>query len=239
MIRFIRDIVLNNWALKLLAVVLAFVLWLSLIPEERTFSEKSVTVPLETLNVPAGVEIVEKPQANIDVSVRAPNSIIDTITAANVFAKLDLQGATVFQQEYPLQEGMISIPPGAQVVRISPNKVRLKLERTEEITLDVSPVIVGKPREGWAVAKVELSPSRVRVQGPHSKVREKDRVTTSPVNVSDIEGTTTFTADLILPRPELRLVGSPARVQVRVNLREDRPGAKTAPPSKPERGANR
>lgn len=239
MIRFIRDIVLNNWALKLLAVVLAFVLWLSLIPEERTFSEKSVSVPLETLNVPAGVEIVEKPQTNIDVSVRAPNSIIDTITAANVFAKLDLQGATVFQQEYPLQEGMISIPPDAQVVRISPNKVRLKLERTEEITLDVSPVIVGKPRQGWAVAKVELSPSRVRVQGPESKVREKDRVTTSPVNVSDIEGTTTFTADLILPRPELRLVGSPSRVQVRVNLREDRPGAKAAPPSKPGRGANR
>ncbi len=239
MIRFIRDLFLNNWALKLLALVLAFVLWLSLIPEERTFSEKTVPVALETLNVPAGMELVEKPGADIDVSIRAPNSIIDTITAANVFAKLDLQEATVFQQEYPLNEGMISIPPGAQVVRISPNKVRLKLERSEELLLEVVPTIVGKPREGRVIAKIELSPSRVRVQGPESKLRERDRVTTSPVNVSEIEATSTFTADLILPRPELRLAGSPTRVQVRVTLKEDRPEGKAPAAPKPGRGANR
>ena len=220
MIRFLRDLFLNNWALKLLALTLAFILWLSLIPEERTFSEKTVSVPLEALNVPGGMELVEKPSTAVDVSIRAPNSIIDTITAANVFAKLDLAEASVFQQEYPLHEGMISIPPGGQVVRISPNKVRLKLERTQEMLLEVVPVIVGKPKEGRAIAKLELSPSRVRVEGPESKLRERDRVTTSPVNVSGIETTTVFAADLILPRPELRLVGSPTRVQVRVVLQE-------------------
>jgi YbbR domain-containing protein len=239
MIRFIRDLFLNNWALKLLALLLAFVLWLSLIPEERTFSEKTVPVALETLNVPNGMELVEKPDTAIDVSIRAPNSIIDTITAANVFAKLDLQEATVFQQEYPLNESMISIPPGSQVVRISPNKVKLKLERSEELLLEVVPVIVGKPREGLGISKIELSPARVRVEGPESKLREKDRVTTSPVNVSDIEATTTYMADLNLPRPELRLTGAPTRVQVRVILKEDRPGGKAPAAPKPGRGANR
>jgi len=239
MIRLLRDLVLNNWGLKLLALLLAFVMWLSLIPEERTFSAKTVSVPLETLNIPVGMELVEKPGTDIDVSIRAPNRIIDTITAANIFAKLDLEKATVFQQEYPLNESMISIPPGAQVVRISPNKVRIRLERTKEILLDVVPVIVGKPREGRVVAKIELFPSRVRVEGPESKVREKDRVTTSPVNVSEIETTTVFTADLILPRPELRLIGSLTRVQVRVIIQEDRPEAKAPGSSKPDRGADR
>jgi YbbR domain-containing protein len=237
MIRFIRDVILNNWGLKLLALFLAFILWLSLIPEERTFSEKTVSVPLETLNIPEGMELVEKPETNIDVSIRAPNSIIDTITPVNVFAKLDLEKATVFQQEYPLNEGMISIPPGAQVVRISPNKVKIKLERTKELSLDVVPVIVGKPREGRVVAKIEFSPARVRVEGPESDLREKDRVTTSPVNISGIETTTTFTADLILPRPELRLSGSQTSVQVRVIIREARPEDKAKGP--PNRGANR
>jgi YbbR domain-containing protein len=239
MIRFVRELFLNNWGLKLLALLLAFVLWLSLIPEERTFSEKTVSVPLETLNIPSGMELVEKPGTDIDVSIRAPNSIIDTITAANIFAKLDLEKATVFQQEYPLHESMISIPPGAQVVRISPNKVKIRLERTKELLLDVVPVIVGKPREGRVVAKIELSPSRVRVEGPESQLRERDRVTTSPVNVSGIEATTNFTADLILPRPQLRLAGSPARVQVRVIIREDRPEGKAPVSPKPDRGAKR
>jgi YbbR domain-containing protein len=134
---------------------------------------------------------------------------------------------------------MISIPPGARVVRISPNKVRLKLERSEELLLEVVPAIVGKPREGRVIAKVELSPASVRVQGPESKLREKDRVTTSPVNVSEIEATSTFMADLILPRPELRLAGSQTRVQVRVILKEDRPKSKAPAAPKPGQGANR
>ncbi len=239
MIRFIREVVLNNWGLKLLALLLAFVLWLSLIPEERTFSEKTVAVPLETLNVPAGMEIAEKPATDIDVSIRAPNSIINTITPANVFAKLDLEKATVFQQEYPLNESMISIPPGGQVVRISPNKVRIKLERTRQMVLDIAAVIVGKPKEGLAVAGVEISPSRVEVEGPESKIREKDKVTTSPVNISGIEATTNFTADLILPRPELRLAGSQDQVQVRVVIREAGTREKAAGAPKPGRGAKR
>lgn len=239
MIRSVREAVLNNWGLKLLALVLAFVLWLSLIPEERTFSEKTVSVPLETLNVPEGMELVEKPETHIDVSLRAPNSIIDTITPANVFAKLDLEKATVFQQEYPLNESLVSIPPGARVVRISPNKVRIKLERTGEKLLDVVPIIVGKPGEGRAVARLEPSPPRVRVAGPESRLREKDKVTTSPINISGIESTTVFTADLILPRPELRLAGSSGRVQVRVVIQETRAEAPTPGPPKSDKGAKR
>lgn len=231
--RLIRNYLLRNWGLKLLALFLAFVLWLSLIPEERTFSEKTVTVPLETLNIPAGMELVQKPEANIDVTIRAPNSKIDAITASNVFAKLDLGKASVFQQEYPLNESMISIPPGGQVVRLSPNKVRLKLERMREMLLDVAPAVIGEPKEGHRVAKIDLSPARVLVQGPESKLREKDKVTTSPINISGLEATADFTADLILPRPELRLAASQTRVRVRVIIEEDTaPSRAPGPPKK-------
>ena len=81
------------------------------------------------------------------------------------------------------------------------------------------------------IARIEISPARVRVEGPESDLREKDRVTTSPVNISGIEATTSFTADLILPRPELRLAGSQDQVQVRVIIREDEfsPGCARTP----------
>jgi YbbR domain-containing protein len=230
--RLIRNYLLRNWELKLLALFLAFVLWLSLIPEERTFSEKTVTVSLETLNTPAGMELVQKPEANIDVTIRASNSMIDAITASNVFAKLDLGKASVFQQEYPLNESMISIPPGGRVVRISPNKVRLKLERMREMLLEVAPAVIGEPKEGHRVAKIELSPARVLVQGPESKLREKDKVTTSPINVSGLEATTDFSADLILPRPELRLAASQTRVRVRVIIEEGAAPFQTPGPPK-------
>ena len=220
MIRFIRNLLFRNWELKLLSFVLAFLIWISLIPEEKTFSEKTLTIPLETLNIPREMELVEKPEATVDVTVRAPNRLIDEIGSSNVLAKLNLAEATVFQQEYPLNETMISIPPGTSVVRISPNKVRLKLERAKEVLLNVVPNIIGEVKENFRVVRVDVAPPRIPVKGPESKVREKDEVTTSPINISGLEGTAEFDADVILPRPELRLAFGRNRVKVRILIEE-------------------
>jgi YbbR domain-containing protein len=225
--RLIRNIFVKNWGLKLFSLLLAFVLWISLIPEEKTFSEKTLTIPLETVNIPPNMELVDKPEAQVDVTIRAPNRMINEITAANVVAKLNLQKATVFQQEFPLNEAMISMPPGASVVRISPNQVKLKLERTKEAMLEIVPTIIGEVKQGHK-SKIEVVPARVLVQGPESKLREKDRVATVPVDVSELTKSAEFDVELILPRPDLRLASSKNRVKVRVLIEE--PSA----PAKPE-----
>ncbi len=227
--KLIRNLFLRNWELKLLSLLLAFFLWLSLIPEEKIFSEKTLTIPLETRNIPADVELVEKPEATVDVTIRAPNRLINEISAANVYVKLNLEKATIFQQEYPLHETMISLPPGAEVVRITPNKVKLRLEKTKEALLDIVPNIIGEVKQGYRLARVEVIPQRVPVKGPESKVREKDRITTTPINVSGLEEPTTLEAELILPRPELRLVNPRNRVQVRILIQPEE-----KPPAKPE-----
>ncbi len=225
--KFVRNLFLRNWELKLFSLLLAFLLWLSFIPEEKIYSEKTLTIPLETRNIPADVELVEKPEATVDVTIRAPNRLINEISAANVYVKLNLEKATIFQQEYPLHETMISLPPGAEVVRITPNKVKLKLERTKEALLDIVPNIIGEVKEGCRIAKVEVIPQRVPVKGPESKVREKDKITTTPINVSGLVGSTLLEAEMILPRPELRLVGPHNRVQVRILIQqEEKPDAK-------------
>lgn len=224
--KIVRNLLLHNWELKLFSLLLALLLWISFIPEEKIYSEKTLTIPLETRNVPADVELVEKPEATVDVTIRAPNRLMNEISAANVYVKLNLEKATIFQQEYPLHETMISLPPGAEVVRITPNKVRLKLEKTKEALLEIVPNIIGQVKEGYRIAKVDVIPQRVIVKGPESKVREKDRVATTPINVEGLAESTTLEADLILPRPELRLAAPRSRVQVRLLVEEEKPAAK-------------
>jgi YbbR domain-containing protein len=232
MIKIIRNLLVRNWELKLLSLLLAFILWLSLIPEEKTLSEKTLTIPLETHNLPADMELVEKPDPTVDVTIRAPNRMINEISAANVFVKLNLSTATLFQQEYPLNETMISLPPGAEVVRISPTKVRLKLERTQEVMLDIVPTVIGQAKEGYGISKIEITPPRVLVKGPESKIREKDKVSTSPINISELTASTDVEADLILPKPELRLASPRTRVRVRIFLEEIKPSGKPEPKRK-------
>jgi len=232
MIKMLRRLLVRNWELKLLSLFLALILWVSLVPEEKTFSEKTLTIPLEAHNLPDDMELVEKPDATVDVTIRAPNRMLNQVTPANVFVKLNLSAASVVQQEYPLNETMVSLPPGAEVVRISPTKVRLKLERTQEVMLDIVPTIIGQAKEGYGVSKIEIKPPRVLVKGPESKVRRNEKVTTSPIDISALTSSTEFEADIILPKPELRLASPLTRVSVKIFLEEIRPPGKAEPQRK-------
>jgi len=225
MLRFIKNLFVRNWALKLLAFALALVLWLTVIPEEKSFSEKTLTIALETRNIPQNMELVEKPVPMIDVTVRAPDRLIDQVTSANVFAKLNLERATTYQMEYPLNSAMISLPAGAQVTMIAPNTVRLKLEQTKEMSLDVEPFLIGKLANGLKIDKMEVIPAKVLVRGPESKLKERDRVRTSPIDISAYNQSFEVEADLILPKPELRLATSITRVRIRIIIKDLKPAA--------------
>jgi len=218
MIRTILHLLTKNWALKLLALVLAFILWLTLIPEEKIFSEKILSVPLETRNIPPDVELVEKPSSSIEVTLRAPNRLLGQISPSDVQAILNLEKATVNQEEYPLNSSMVRVPPEAKVSRVFPNKIHLKLEKTKALWMEVSPVIIGKTKEGFTIDKIELVPAKVLVRGPESKFNTKDRVQTSPVDITDLSQTGQFEADLILPKPDLRLASTQTKVRVKVFL---------------------
>jgi len=220
--KYLRNLFLRNWALKLVAFILALVLWLTLIPEEKIFSEKTLTIPLETFNIPTEMELVQKPSPTIDVTIRAPNRLINQITSANVFAKLNLERATFIQEEYPLNKTMISIPEGAEVIKISPNKVNLKLEKTKQAMLDVVPNIIGKLQEGFKIEKIDVSPTSVLVKGPESKIKEKDKVRTSPVDISSLTQSVELEADLILPKPDLRLASSQTKVKISIVIKEEK-----------------
>ncbi len=230
MMRWLRNLFLRNWELKLFSLLLALVLWLTLVPEQKTFSVKTIPVSLETYNIPSDLELVQKPPASIDVTIRAPNRLIAQITPNNVFVKLNLEKASLLQEEYPINPSMVSLPSGAEVIRISPNKVNLKLERSEEVTMEIAPTLVGVLGAKYQLTKIEVSPTQVTVRGPESRIKTKDKVGTSPIDISSLTQPTEFEADLILPRPELRLASSLTKVRVRVFVQEKE--ANSPPPKK-------
>jgi YbbR domain-containing protein len=217
MIRFLQGLIVRNWGLKLLALVLAFLLWLALMPEEKIFSEKSLSVPLELRDLPPEFEIVEKPQASIEVTLRAPNRLLGVLAPSDIQAVLDLGRASINQEDYPLNPGMIAVPAGAKAVRVFPNKVRLKIEKSKEDMMQVQPAFVGKLKNGWTV---EVNPSKVFVRGPESKFNARDRIRTGPIDVTNLARTAVFEVDLILPKPELRFTSPAAKAKVTVTIPE-------------------
>lgn len=214
--RFIRNIFLRNWGLKLFSFILATVLWFALVPEEKIFSEKMITVPLELHNIPTGLEVVEKPASTVDVTIRAPNRLINQFTAANVNVVLDLQQASADLTDYPLNIDMIRLPPGAEVKGINPSLVKLRMEPTKQVELSVEVHLVGKLAEGLKIVKIESVPAKVPVKGPASKVKENAVVKTSPIDRSQLTGSTEKEVDLILPNPDLKFASAQTRAKVKI-----------------------
>jgi YbbR domain-containing protein len=229
---YLKGLVFRNWGLKLVSMALALALWLVLVPADKVLSEKTLTVALETRNTPETMEIVERSTPTVDVTVRAPSRILNEISPSTLTAKLDLERATVYQQEYPLNKTMISLPPGADVIEVRPNKVQIKLEWTKEATLEVHPSVRGKVSPGFRISKIEVEPKDVTVRGPESKVRAKDTVTTAPVDVTNLARTAEFDVDIILPKPELRLVSSRTTVRVTVTVEAEKGNSKAGNPGK-------
>ena len=214
----LKDLLTRNWELKLLSLLLAIILWIILIPEEKTFAEKTLSLNLELVNLPQDVEVVEKSDTTINMKVRARKRVINELTPADFSAELDMSKASIYQEEYPIDASMIKVPPGVEIVSFSPVYIHVKLEKTRKVEMEVVPTIIGRLPENLRLVKVEVNPSKVTVSGPESKIRPRDKVITSPIDVSTLTDSAELEVDLILPRPELRLLALYPRARVNIVL---------------------
>ena len=107
----LKDLLTRNWELKLLSLLLAIILWIILIPEEKTFAEKTLSLNLELVNLPQDVEVVEKSDTTINMKVRARKRVINELTPADFSAELDMSKASIYQEEYPIDASMIKGHP--------------------------------------------------------------------------------------------------------------------------------
>ncbi|MGD8537162.1 MAG: CdaR family protein [Candidatus Aminicenantes bacterium] len=220
-IKLLRNVFLRNWGLKLFSFIMALILWLTLIPEDKMFAPVTVEVPLELYNIPPHMELVERVQPTIRVTIIAPNRLIPQISAANVHAVLDLSRASIDQRQYPLNKNMVSIPAGAEIREIYPMQVDIELERAKEIVMSVEVNIIGELQEGLILKLVEVSPAEVLIRGPESKVIETAKVRTTPVDISLLTQSTEIEADLILPNPDLELVDAEAKALVKLLIQQE------------------
>jgi YbbR domain-containing protein len=231
-IKLLRNVFMRNWGLKLFSFIMALLLWLTLIPEDKMFAPVTVEVPLELYNIPPHMELVERVQPTIRVTVIAPNRLIPQISAANIHAVLDLSRASVDQKQYPLNKNMVSIPAGAEIREIYPMQVDIELERAKEIVMSIEVNIIGELQEGLILKLVEVVPAEVLVRGPESKVLDTAKVRTTPVDISLFTPSTEVEADLILPNPDLELVGAEAKALVKLLIQQEVTEGDAAEPKK-------
>ena len=173
----------RNLGLKVLALALSAVLWLTLAGEHVV--ERSLRVPLEFRNIPDALEIVGNAPDSVGVRLRGSSAVLSRVQPGEIVAKIDLATARSGSRLFHIRADEVRAPYGVEVSQVVPATLALELEKSARRKVPVVPAIEGDPAPGFVVGRMLADPSSVEIIGPESRVRQVAEATTEPVSVKD------------------------------------------------------
>jgi|WetSurMetagenome_2_1015567.scaffolds.fasta_scaffold240898_2 YbbR domain-containing protein len=218
--RFVQEYLLENWNLKITAVLLSLILWLFVRGEP--VQEKFVSgVPIE-VRVPAHMEITKERPTSVDVTMIAATFSDILLGLPHPTCLIDLQEAKEGEHNITLTSENIKMPRGSgiEVVKVNPSRVTLVLERTLSKEVPIVVPVRGDPSRGYEIYGRSSKPSTVIITGPRSLVNPVTEVPTETVTISELKQPSRFFVGLNVKDKTIRpSISSPLQVDIDIGPR--------------------
>lgn len=225
----------NNLGALVLALLLAFAIWIAASLQTDPFSDRRISnVPVEAVNQPPDTALFEPIVEQVVVTVRARESVLSELRASSFLASLDLSGVKPGEPTtVPISVTCTSDEVRIQAVEPAEQLVHLEAIRT--ITYPVTVEVLGSAATGYQFGTPAAVPEQVSIRGPEPYLTQVISVTAvvngegakksidEPVSVQllDAEGK---------PVPGLEVEPTQVTVQMPVNsLAEFKPDVTVVP----------
>jgi YbbR domain-containing protein len=205
----------RNLGLKVLAIALASLLWLTVAGQHIV--ERSVRVPLEFRNIPQSLQIVGNTPDTIDVRVRGSSAVLTRLEPGEIVAVLDVSGARTGSRLFQVRADEVRAPFGVEVTQVVPSTLTLDLERSASRKVPIVPAVDGQPAPGYVVGTRTVEPAAVEIIGPESRVRQVSEATTEPVSIKDARARVRDTVNVGVIDSSVRLA-QPQTAQVTIDI---------------------
>ena len=210
-----RNILLDNWAIKLVSLALSLTLWFYVTSKGKT--EMTLTVPLELRNIPQDMAVVGDVVSALEVRVQGQErSLRDITLGKKVVGVIDLSMAKVGENSVPLSPDDIRRPSGMTVTHMSLSDVKVKLEPLIRKTFRLKPVLHGSPANGYRLMKMAVVPPKISVEGPASVVNTLDSLKTMPIDIQGAAGNLTVSAKIDYQGQALKVLET--NIEVRMTI---------------------
>lgn len=117
----------RNWELKLLSLVSAILLWGFVVSREKTESVLSASVVFE--NLPKELRVIGQPLGSVEVEIRGLRTQLARLGSEELVARVDLSGGREGENTLLVLPEHLSTSPRVSVLRISPSRLQVVLER--------------------------------------------------------------------------------------------------------------
>lgn len=162
----------NNWGLKLLSIVVAFLLWAMIVNyQDPLVTETFNDIPVNKINtsvIESQNQAIEYEDGEtVDLILRGKRSIIYRLTEDDITAYADLSKVSI-TNAVDIEVDV----DGAEVLRKEPSKMIISLERILSIQRDVQVYYNGNLPEDYVKLSPTLSENQIEITGPESKLAQ-------------------------------------------------------------------
>lgn len=213
----------QNLYLKIFSVLLAVVCWYVVRSEEVRL--RDFVVPVEYVGLQEDLELSGRVVDTLSVRLRATEPVLRVTAQDTLLARVELARIPLGEHHVPVTPEMIRIPRGAEVTRIEPDLLPLRVEKKVRREVPVVAEFAGDPPPGFAKVRHVIEPPAVTIEGPASEVARVHRATTGTIR---LEGETSDLRLSVTPVPEappggrVRIVVPTGPVRVLVTIRSAR-----------------
>src|SRR5262245_32310626 len=177
-----RDYVLEHTGLKVLALLITAVLWLSV--ASRPVSQIALSGQIE-FKLPDSSIVSKTDTATARVFVEGPRDVLDSLATGQLAVLADLRTVEPGFRVVPLEIERNRLPANARVTAIEPPRIRVTVERVIDKEVPIIPRFEGDPGQGYQVTDWHITPETVTIAGAESQVREVTEVSTETVRQTD------------------------------------------------------
>ncbi len=211
-------VITRNLLLKITSLILAIILWFFVVSKGR--SVVIMDVPIGFKDIPAHLEVVDSPKM-VSVSIEGQERLLKTLRQEDVRAVIDLSDVKKGKIFIPVTPENISLPRSLAVNEISPQTIQLRIEEEMTKHVQVRPIIIGSPLQGFSIKGIEVTPKMIEVKGPESAIEKVYFIKTEPIDITGITSTLQYRAYLNLNGKNNVMVDVP-EVDVKVTVERTR-----------------
>lgn len=186
----------NNWKAKALSLLAAIILWSFVITNTNPmrsiqFREVPVTILNESELNERGYAIEQNDvNPTVNVKVQAQRSQLNSITPDDLAANAEIKN---FDEGIQTIRVKITSPSGVVIDEISPKEINVKLEKIINMQKNVELNISNNLRDDVIIEDTTITPEKVVVTGPRSKVNKIKKLI---ININDISLVSEGTSNL-------------------------------------------
>ncbi|MGH7443615.1 MAG: CdaR family protein [Longimicrobiales bacterium] len=186
----------DNWALKLTALAVAFLLWGAVkaeVPERVRLSE----VPVRIVNRDADWVIAAPPApSTVEIEFSGPTRELLRFAVQQPEVLVPIDEVQDSSEIRVLRAGWVQLYGGMDNTRVEdirPSTVSLLFDRVVARLVPISIQIIGAPAAGYRLSgPIQIEPTAVRASGAASRMAELDTLRLGPIDLSGWTATDSF-----------------------------------------------